>query len=93
MLHRAPYARTLVRSAHLAAVHERVEEKVTARLARARLFEGDHSTPEYWAILHESLLTDPILSPREMAEQLDQIVELTERHRIVPQVIPRKAGP
>ncbi|WP_405527577.1 helix-turn-helix transcriptional regulator [Streptomyces canus] len=92
LLQTAPYARTLVRSAHPAAADEWVEEKVTARLDRARLFDDDHSTPEYWAILHESLLTDPILPPREMAEQLDRIVELTERHRIVPQIIPRKAG-
>ncbi|NEA99693.1 helix-turn-helix transcriptional regulator [Streptomyces sp. SID13726] len=92
LLQTAPYARALVRSAHPAAADDWVEEKVTARLARARLFDEDHSTPEYWAILHESLLTDPILPPREMAEQLDRIVELAERRRIVPQVVPRKAG-
>ncbi|WP_405555763.1 helix-turn-helix transcriptional regulator [Streptomyces canus] len=92
LLQTAPYARALVRSAHPAAADEWVEEKVTARLARARLFDDDHSTPEYWAILHESLLTDPVLPPREMAEQLDRIVELAERRRIVPQVIPRKPG-
>jgi transcriptional regulator with XRE-family HTH domain len=79
LLQTAPYARTLVRSAHPAAADEWVEEKVTARLARARLFD-------------ESLLTDPILPPQEMAEQLDRIVELAERRRIVPQIVPRKAG-
>ncbi|MFG2464379.1 Scr1 family TA system antitoxin-like transcriptional regulator [Streptomyces canus] len=92
LLQSAPYARALVRSAHPAAADEWVEEKVTARLARARLFDEDHSTPEYWAILHESLLTEPILPPQEMAEQLDRIVELAERRRIVPQIVPRKAG-
>jgi transcriptional regulator with XRE-family HTH domain len=92
LLQTAPYARALVRSAHPAAADEWVEEKVIARLARARLFDEDHSTPEYWAILHESLLTDPILPPQEMAEQLDRIVERAERRRIVPQIVPRKAG-
>lgn len=92
LLQTAPYARALVRSAHPAAADEWVEEKVIARLARARLFDEDHSTPEYWAILHESLLTDPILPPRETAEQLDRIVELAERRRVVPQIVPRKAG-
>ncbi len=92
LLQTAPYARTLVRSAHPAAFDEWVEEKVTARLARARLFEEDHSTPEYWVILHESLITEPILPPLEMAEQLDRIVELAERHRITPQIVPRTCG-
>lgn len=93
LLQTAPYARALVRSAHPAALDEWVEAKVAARLARARLFEDDHSTPEYWAVLHESLLTDPILPPPEMAEQLDRIVELAERRRITPQIVPRTCGP
>ncbi|MFE0490797.1 helix-turn-helix domain-containing protein [Streptomyces griseoaurantiacus] len=92
LLQTAPYARTLVRSAHPTVTDEAVEEKVRARLDRARLFEEDHTTPEYWAILHESLLTDAILPPKEMAAQLEPIVELTERHRIVPQIVPRKCG-
>ncbi|WP_030378906.1 MULTISPECIES: helix-turn-helix domain-containing protein [unclassified Streptomyces] len=92
LLQTAPYARVLVRSAHPTASDEKVEEKVQARLARAGLFEDDHSTPEYWVILHESLLTDATLPPEEMAEQLDRIVKLTERYRIVPQIVPRRCG-
>jgi transcriptional regulator with XRE-family HTH domain len=92
LLQTAPYARELVRSAHPAASDEWVEEKVTARLARARLFEEDHSTPEYWAVLHESLIADPILPPLEMGEQLDRVVELAERRRITPQIVPRTSG-
>ncbi|MFH9857901.1 Scr1 family TA system antitoxin-like transcriptional regulator [Streptomyces sp. NPDC017202] len=92
LLQTAPYARTLVRSAHLAVPDEWVEEKVMARLARARLFEEDHTTPEYWVVLHESLVTDSILPPLEMAEQLDRVVELAERRRITPQIIPRTCG-
>jgi transcriptional regulator with XRE-family HTH domain len=92
LLQTAPYARVLVQAAHPAAPDEWVEEKVTARLARARLFEDDHATPEYWAVLHESLLTDPILPPRNMAEQLDRIVGLAERRRITPQIVPRTCG-
>ncbi|MFI8948845.1 helix-turn-helix domain-containing protein [Streptomyces sp. NPDC053750] len=92
LLQTAPYARALVRAAHPQAVDEWVEEKVQARLARARLFEDDHATPEYWAILHESLLLDPIVPPGEMAAQLDRIVELAGRRRITPQIVPRKCG-
>lgn len=92
LLQTAPYARALVRSAHPAASDDWVEEKVQARLDRARLFEDDHSVPEYWAILHESLLHDSFLAPGELAEQLDRIVKLTEQRRIVPQIVPRNCG-
>ncbi|MGW2778096.1 helix-turn-helix domain-containing protein [Streptomyces olivaceoviridis] len=92
LLQTAPYARALVRSAHPGAVDEWVEQKVTARLARAHIFEDDHTTPEYWAILHESLIAEPILSPPEMTEQLDRIVALAERRRITPQIVPRTCG-
>ncbi|MFE7165804.1 helix-turn-helix domain-containing protein [Streptomyces sp. NPDC057616] len=92
LLQTAPYARTLVRSAHPAAAEERIEERVRARLERARLFEDDHSVPEYWAILHQSLLTDAIVQPVEMAAQLDRILELAGRRRITPQIVPRTCG-
>lgn len=92
LLQTAPYARALVRSAHPAASGEWVEEKVTARLARARLFEDDHETPEYWAILHESLITEPFLAVQDMTAQLDHIAELADRHRITPQIVPRNSG-
>ncbi len=44
-------------------------------------------------ILHESLLLDPILALEGMTEQLDRLVELTERRRVVPQILLRKGGP
>ncbi|MFJ9039270.1 helix-turn-helix transcriptional regulator [Streptomyces sp. NPDC102406] len=93
LLQLAPYARAQVRAAHPMAADDWIEEKVTARLARARLFEEHHNTPEYWAILHESLLTDPVVPAPDMAMQLDRIAELAHRHRIVPQVVLRKPGP
>ncbi|MGW1607055.1 helix-turn-helix domain-containing protein [Streptomyces eurythermus] len=92
LLQTAPYARALVQSSHPSASDDWVEEKVRARLDRARLFEDDHSVPEYWAILHESLFIDAIVAPEDMAAQLDRIVELADRRRITPQIVPRKQG-
>ncbi len=92
LLQTAAYARALVRSAHPAASDEWVEEKVTARLARGRLFGDDHETPEYWAILHESVITEPLLAAPDMTVQLDHIAELADRHRITPQIVPRRCG-
>ncbi|MFF4057449.1 helix-turn-helix domain-containing protein [Streptomyces sp. NPDC001668] len=93
LLQTPAYARTVVRATHPLALGEEVEEKVTARMARGCLFDRDHHTPSYRAILHESLVTDPVPSPPEMAEQLDRIVALAERRRIATQIVLRKSGP
>jgi transcriptional regulator with XRE-family HTH domain len=93
LLQTPAYARAVVRATHPLSLDEEVEAKVSARMARASLFDEDHHTPSYWVILHESLLLDPILPPAEMAEQLDLVVRLAERRRIVPQVLLRKCGP
>ncbi|OYP20406.1 transcriptional regulator [Streptomyces sp. FBKL.4005] len=90
LLQTPAYARAVILAGLPMSLDAEVEEKVHARMARADLFEADHHTPEYWVILHEWLVTDPILPPLEMAEQLDRIVELAERRRITPQIVPRK---
>ncbi|MEU3856080.1 helix-turn-helix transcriptional regulator [Streptomyces sp. NPDC028722] len=92
LLQTAAYARAVITAGFPLSLEEEVEEKVSGRMTRAVLFELDHRTPEYWAILHESLITDPILPPPEMAEQLGQIVRLAERRRITPQLILRSVG-
>jgi transcriptional regulator with XRE-family HTH domain len=86
------YARAVVRSAHPLAPDDEVEEKVTARMSRAHLFGDNHKIPEYWAILPESLLRQPILPPELAAEQLEHIAALARRRRIAPQILPWKCG-
>ncbi|MGR6970051.1 helix-turn-helix domain-containing protein [Streptomyces cynarae] len=93
LLQTPAYARAVVRATHPLSLDDEVEEKVSARMARAVLFDKDHHTPSYWVILHELLLTDAILPPPEMAEQLERIVELVERRRIVTQIVLRKCSP
>ncbi|MGW3276139.1 DUF5753 domain-containing protein, partial [Streptomyces kronopolitis] len=93
LLQSEPYTRAVVRAAHPLASDAEVDEKVNASTARARLFESDHKTPEYWAILHESLLRHPILPPEAAADQLDHISALARRRRIVPQILPWNCGP
>ncbi|WP_409471390.1 helix-turn-helix domain-containing protein [Streptomyces sp. HC307] len=92
LLQTGPYARAVVRATHPLESQEKTDEKVQARLARARLFDDDTKIPEYWVILHESLLRLPILPPAEMAEQLDRVVELARQPRITPQVLPWNCG-
>ncbi|QNS05651.1 helix-turn-helix domain-containing protein [Streptomyces xanthii] len=92
LLQTQAYAYAIVRSAHPLEPPQDSETKVNARLARAALFDRDHSTPEYWAILHESLLRHPVLPAPDMAVQLDHIARLARRHRITPQIVPWNAG-
>ncbi|WP_328438926.1 helix-turn-helix transcriptional regulator [Streptomyces sp. NBC_00457] len=92
LLQTPAYARAVVRATHPLAPDDEVEEKVSARMERAGLFERDHRKPMYWVILHESILRDPILPPEEMAAQLDGIAVLARRHRIAPQILPWRRG-
>jgi transcriptional regulator with XRE-family HTH domain len=87
------YARAVVRATHPLAPDDEVEEKVSARMARAHLFEDNQRTPEYWAVLPESLLRRPILPPEQAAEQVERIAALAKRRRIIPQVLPWNCGP
>ncbi|MFE1413007.1 Scr1 family TA system antitoxin-like transcriptional regulator [Streptomyces sp. NPDC085524] len=92
LLQTAAYARALARAERPLEAREETDVKVNARMARADLFEGDHGTPEYWVILHESLLRLPVVPPDRMAEQLDHVTALVRRNRIVPQIVPWNAG-
>lgn len=92
LLQTAEYARALARAERPLEPAEETDVKIRARLARACLFEESHGRPEYWVVLHESLLRLPVVSPVQMADQLDRIVALVRRNRIVPQVIPWNAG-
>ncbi|MGZ9932225.1 helix-turn-helix domain-containing protein [Streptomyces sp. NC-S4] len=86
LLQTEAYARAVIHSTHPMDLPEEVDAKIRARMQRASLFE-DPKSPEYWTILHECLVTQPLLPPVEMAEQLERIAALARRRRIVPQVL------
>ncbi|KAF0646752.1 MULTISPECIES: helix-turn-helix domain-containing protein [Streptomyces] len=92
LLQTEAYARAVVRATHPLETEEETRGKVEGRLSRACLFEDDHKTPQYWVVLHESLLRQPVLRPQGMAEQLDCIVHLVRRRRVFTQVLPWSAG-
>ncbi|MFF9349474.1 Scr1 family TA system antitoxin-like transcriptional regulator [Streptomyces sp. NPDC014734] len=88
LLQTRAYAHAIIRSTHPLDTPEEAEAKVNARMQRASLFD-DPKKPEYWAVLHESLVRHPpLLSPEEMAEQLEHIAALVRRNRIVTQILP-----
>lgn len=86
------YVRAVVLASHPTYSEEAVREKVEARRKRAWLFE-DQEAPESWLVLHEEILTNPILPPGDMAEQLAHIAEVTRKHRrSIPQILLRNSG-
>ncbi|MFD5188915.1 helix-turn-helix domain-containing protein [Streptomyces sp. NPDC058357] len=87
LLQTGPYAHAVIQSTHPLDTPEEVEAKIFARQQRARLFD-DPKKPEYWAVLHESLVRHPIVPPNEMADQLEHIASLVRRGRIVTQILP-----
>ncbi|MGW2655885.1 helix-turn-helix domain-containing protein [Streptomyces sp. NPDC001478] len=87
LLQTRAYAKALISSAHPLDTPEEVNAKLDSRLKRAKLF-SNRKRPEYWVVLHESLVKQPLLPPAEMAEQLDHIVSLAMSGRIVVQILP-----
>ncbi|WP_031477007.1 helix-turn-helix domain-containing protein [Streptomyces bicolor] len=91
LLQTAAYAEAVTLAANPFVTDEYVEEKVTARLERAGILK-DATRPEYWAILHESLLRVPVGGPTAMAEQLERIARLMRERTVWVMVIPYVTG-
>ncbi|MFF4603563.1 helix-turn-helix domain-containing protein [Streptomyces sp. NPDC001339] len=92
LLQTPAYARAVVLAAQPLAPEEEVERLVTARCERARIL--DHPTdPLLWAVLDESVIRRKVGGAAVMREQLQHIVDLVRRRRIVIQVLPLDAVP
>ncbi|MFJ8583870.1 helix-turn-helix transcriptional regulator [Streptomyces sp. NPDC093595] len=91
LLQTAPYARAVILASNPFASDDQIEEKVGARMERARLLQ-DPAKPEYWVIVHEHVLRLPVGGPAVMAEQIDRITGLARSRRILLQVLPSAAG-
>ncbi|MFE5330879.1 Scr1 family TA system antitoxin-like transcriptional regulator [Embleya sp. NPDC056575] len=68
-----------------------LEEQVTARMQRQRIFERI-DPPEFRAVLDENALRRCWGSSEVMREQFERIIELAQLPRFVIQVIPYEAG-
>lgn len=91
LLQTAAYARAVTVAANPFVTDEYIEEKVTARLERARILE-DATRPEYWVILHENVLRVPVGGGEAMAAQLDRIARLMRERHVMVTVLPYAAG-
>jgi transcriptional regulator with XRE-family HTH domain len=91
LLQTAAYARAVTLAYKPLVSEDELQEKVSARLERARILQHP-TTPEMWAVLHENVLCIPVGGPAAMAEQLDHLVMLARRRRVLLQVLPYAAG-
>ncbi|GHB57188.1 transcriptional regulator [Streptomyces xanthochromogenes] len=64
-----------------------VDKQLRVRMERNALWKRENP-PAFWAILHESLISRPLLPPEEMAEQLDCISDVVTSARGILQVLP-----
>lgn len=90
LLQTAAYAEAVIRSTHPRDTPEEAQTKIVARLKRAKLFENP-KRPEYWVILHESLVRNATIAAAEMADQLDHIADLVRRGCVTVQILPWNA--
>ncbi|MDN3295657.1 helix-turn-helix transcriptional regulator [Streptomyces ficellus] len=91
LLQTASYARAVILASNPFISDDHIEEKVTARMDRAHLLKNP-AKPEYWVILHEHVLRLPTGGRVVMAEQLDHLLALARRRRVLVQVLPYAVG-
>ncbi|GGZ20194.1 transcriptional regulator [Streptomyces olivaceoviridis] len=69
-----------------------LDQQVTARAGRRMVLEGD-GAPPFRAIMAETVLRTPLRDAGARREQLNYLLEVSERRNIMLQVLPDSAGP
>ncbi|WP_369260210.1 helix-turn-helix domain-containing protein [Streptomyces sp. R35] len=91
LLQTAAYATRVVHTSLPWLPPETVEKQVRARMERAQLWESEEH-PAFWAVLHETLIRNPLLEPAEMAAQLGHIAHVIRSTQSVLQIVPETAA-
>ncbi|MDC0766156.1 helix-turn-helix domain-containing protein [Streptomyces sp. HD] len=92
LLQTPAYTSALVVATHPFATDELIDERVTSRVERSQILK-DATRPEYWAIVHETVLRVPVGGPVVAAEALEHMAALARERKVVLQVFPFSAGP
>lgn len=94
LLQTEDYARAVLEAGTIgSAGPEAVERHVSLRLERQRLVERP-DPPHLWVIMDETVLRRPVsVDGGVMREQLDRLLELSERDRVTLQIIEFASGP
>jgi transcriptional regulator with XRE-family HTH domain len=91
LLQTEAYALAVIRAYDPVLANELVQERLEARLVRARIFDSANS-PLYWGIVDQAAIRCPVGGPAAMAEQLRHVAAMARRNRIIFQVVPFSAG-
>jgi transcriptional regulator with XRE-family HTH domain len=93
LLQTEAYARALVEGGMVHPDQEKVDRRVTGRLARQELLQQE-ATPEIWVVLDEPVINRPVGGPKVMREQLRHLIELSTapNSRIAIQILPLALG-
>ena len=91
LLQTPEYARALFRAWETTEDDDDIEQLVTARIDRQRIFGKPHP-PSFWAVVDEGVLTRCVGSSKVMHDQLIHLVEVAERPTTKIHVIPAEVG-
>ncbi len=91
LLQTPEYARALFKAWQTTGDDDELENLVTARISRQRIFDQP-KPPSFWALIDEGVLRRRIGSAKVMQDQLVHLVQQTERPSVKVHVIPAEAG-
>lgn len=91
LLQTEAYARAILRAGKPGATEEQVEELVCARLERKGIFDR-HDPPVLWFVIDEGVLHHEIGDPKTMHDQLQALIDASERPNLTAQVVPSSTG-
>jgi transcriptional regulator with XRE-family HTH domain len=91
LLQTAEYARAMFKAWRTADTDDEVEQLVTGRLDRQRIFDRPRP-PSLWAVIDEAVLHRPVGGLKVMLDQLHHLHDMSARPKVSIQVIPAEVG-
>ncbi|RFU82813.1 XRE family transcriptional regulator [Streptomyces triticagri] len=91
LLQTRDYAHAVLRGGLPNGTEEELTRRVEVRLARQSLLEREDA-PTLWVVMEEAVLHKAVGSPQIMREQIEQLLEVSERPHISLDIVPFAAG-
>ncbi|WP_281178431.1 DUF5753 domain-containing protein [Streptosporangium amethystogenes] len=86
------YARAVMRSAPVLPPVEEMERRLSIRMKRQERVLERSDPPMMWCILNEAVIRRPVGGAQAMQDQLQRLIQLSERSHVTLQVLPFSAG-
>jgi uncharacterized protein DUF5753/helix-turn-helix protein len=91
LLQTVEYARAVVTIGQNTLKQEEIDRRVELRMDRQRILTRIRPV-RLWAVLDEAVLRRPVGGPDVMRDQLETLIEFSERNNVTLQIIPFKTG-